>query len=316
MRISVTSRSFSRNTRLRQALMDRYPDADVTFNEAGDSLAGDTLKQFLSGCDAAIIGLEKINGDLLDAVPTLRTVAKYGVGIDNLDLAAMAQRGVSLGWTGGVNRRSVAELVIAFAISLLRQIPQTSMALRNGDWIRGDGRQLSNRTVGIVGCGHVGKDVAGLLSGFGSTVLAHDICDFSEYYAANGIEGVSLDDLLARADIVTLHVPFDETTRNLMNAERLAQMREGAILINAARGGIVDEAALKGALRDGWLAGAAFDVFAIEPPEDGDLLSLPNFLATPHIGGSAAEAVHAMGLAAIDGVSKNAVPDTADAAAG
>jgi D-3-phosphoglycerate dehydrogenase len=180
--------------------------------------------------------------------------------------------------------------------------------MRDGVWRARVGRQLSERTVGIVGCGHIGQDLAALLRAFGCRVLAHDIRDFPEFYARHRIEPVGLDDLLRRADIVTLHLPLDATTRNLMSADRLALLRPDAILINAARGGIVDEGMLKTMLKSGRLTAAAFDVFATEPPEDMELLRLPNFLATPHIGGAAEEAILAMGRAAIAGLDKAGDP--------
>lgn len=306
VRIAVASRSFSRHPILRAELLARHPA--VTFNDAGLSLSGDALVAFLAGHDAAITALETIDDALLDRLPELTVISKYGVGLDMVDLPLLRRRGIRLGWTGGVNRRSVAELTIAFAISLLRHVPQGNAEVRAGQWRQLMGRHLSERVVGIVGCGHVGQDLAVLLRAFGCPVLAHDIRDFPAFYAAHGIEPVGLDDLLGRADVVTLHLPLDATTRTILSAERLARMRPDAILINAARGGLVDEAAMKAMLMNGRLAGAAFDVFAGEPPQDMDLLRLPNFLATPHIGGSAEEAVLAMGRAAIDGLTSASVP--------
>jgi phosphoglycerate dehydrogenase-like enzyme len=307
MKVVVASRSFSRHPILRAEILARFPD--TTFNESGKSLAGEELVAFLDGHDAAITALERVDGPLLDALPGLKVIGKYGVGLDMLDLEALRRRAIRLGWTGGVNRRSVSELVIAMAISLLRLVPQGNAEVRAGQWRQQMGRHLSERTVGIVGCGHIGKDLVPLLRAFGCHVLAHDIRVFAEFYAAHGVEALELDELLARADVVTLHLPLDGTTTNILSAERLALMRPSAILINCARGGLVDEAALKQALIEGRLAGAGFDVFAGEPPTDLELLRLPNLLATPHIGGSAEEAVLAMGRAAIAGLSDNAVPE-------
>jgi D-3-phosphoglycerate dehydrogenase len=163
--------------------------------------------------------------------------------------------------------------------------------------------------VGIVGCGHIGKDLVPLLKAFGCSVLAHDILEFPDFYTLHGVESVGLDALLRRSDIVTLHVPLNDSTRGLLNAERLALLKPDAVLINAARGGLVDEQELKRMLLDKRLAAAAFDVFHEEPPQDQELLGLPNFLATPHIGGSAEEAMLAMGRAAIEGLDVNEVPN-------
>ncbi|KRT57859.1 NAD(P)-dependent oxidoreductase, partial [endosymbiont of Ridgeia piscesae] len=146
---------------------------------------------------------------------------------------------------------------------------------------------------------------------FGCKVLAHDILDFPEFYAQHNVEAVSLEELLQRSDIVTLHLPLDDSTRNILNAERLALMKPDAMLINAARGGLVDDAALKKILQEGKIAAAALDVFAVEPPDDMEMLQLPNLLVTPHIGGSSEEAILAMGRAAITGLDENKIP-TAD----
>jgi D-3-phosphoglycerate dehydrogenase len=272
-------------------------------------LKGEALVRFLQGAERAVVALEVIDDATLARLPDLKVIAKYGVGLDGLDLPAMARRGIALGWTGGVNRRAVAELVIAFMISLLRNVPLAGRALARGQWLQPVGRQLSERTVGIVGCGNVGKDLAKLLRAFGCRVLAHDVLDFPEFYAEHRITPVGLDDLLAESDVVTLHVPLDATTEGLLDAGRLAQMKPDAILINAARGGIVDEAAVKAMLKAGLLGGAAFDVFATEPPDDPELLALPNVVVTPHIGGSTSEAILAMGRAAILGLEEARVPE-------
>jgi phosphoglycerate dehydrogenase-like enzyme len=302
-KIAVTSRSFSRNALLRRELELRYENSVIDFNDTGRSLDGRELIDFLRGHDSAIVALEKITEEVLSELPELKVISKYGVGTDNLDITAMHRHRVRLGWTGGVNRRSVSELVISVAISLLRHVPKANREVLQSQWRQHIGRQLSGKTVGIIGCGHIGKDLVQLLRPFGCRVLANDIVDYYDFYHTNDVEPMELDRLLTQADIVTLHLPYDVTTRNILSENRLALMRSTAILINTARGGLVDEAKLKLMLQNGELAGAAFDVFAIEPPEDCELIQLPNFLATPHIGGSAEEAIIAMGRAAIDGLS-------------
>jgi D-3-phosphoglycerate dehydrogenase len=299
-RVAVPNVSFCNNPTLRAEVLKKYPDAKL--NDSGKQLQGDALVEFLKGYDKALTGLEILDDALLARLPDLKVVSKYGVGLDMVDLEALRRRGIKMGWTGGVNKRSVAELVVAFAIALLRHIPQTNAKLRNGEWHRPAGRHLGGRVFGIIGCGFVGKELVRLLSGFGCKILVHDTRSFPEFYAEHKIRPVSLETLLRESDLVTLHVPLDKTTRNMLSAERLALMRPDAVLINAARGGLVDEAALKVALRTGKLAAAALDVFMPEPPTDMDLLSIPNLLATPHIGGSAVEAILAMGRAAIAGL--------------
>jgi D-3-phosphoglycerate dehydrogenase len=216
-----------------------------------------------------------------------------------------------LGWTGGVNRRSVAELTISLSIAMLRQVQAANREVLDGTWRQHVGGLLSGRTVGIIGCGFIGKEFVRLLQPFGCPILVNDIRDYKDFYAQHDIEAVALEDLLTRADVVSLHVPLDDSTRQMLTAERLMLMKPTAVLINTARGDLVDEVALKVALRDKRLAGAAFDVFKEEPPQDKELLALSNFLATPHIGGSAEESILAMGRAAIDGLDSNEIPNYA-----
>lgn len=307
-KIAVCSRSFSRNSILRAELLAHYQH--VTFNDSGVNLKGAELVEFLRGHTKAIVALEKVDESILTQLPGLRAIGKYGVGLDMIDMTALRAHGVRLGWTGGVNRRSVSELVVSFAIAMLRHVPAAHREVLSGTWRQHIGGYLSGRTVGIIGCGHIGKDLTPILKAFGCTVIVNDILDYSDFYATHGVEPVGLDELLARADVVTLHIPLDEGTRGMLDCRRLAMLKPTAILINTARGGIVDEVALKEMLKDGRLAAAAFDVFAVEPPQDTDLLALPNFLVTPHIGGSAHEAILAMGRAAIAGLDINQIPGT------
>lgn len=305
-KVAVTSRSFSRNPVLREELLQRYEH--VTFNDAGLPLGGQSLIEFLQGHDKAITALERLDEGVLNQLPKLKVIGKYGVGLDMIDLPAMRRLGKRLGWTGGVNRRSVSELVISASIALLRHVPLAHAEVRAGIWHQHVGNHLSGKTVGIIGCGFIGQDLVRLLQPFGCPILVNDIRNYESFYEENTIEAIGLEELLQRADVVTLHVPLDDSTRNILTAKRIALMRPSAILANAARGGLVDELALKSALTEKRLAGAFFDVFANEPPEDMELLNLPNFLVTPHIGGSAVEAILAMGRAAIDGLDVNEVP--------
>ena len=298
--VAVASRSFSKHPILRSKVLERYPNAK--FNDEGLSLSGNSLVEFLSGHEKAITALEVIDDSILSKLPDLKVIGKYGVGLDMIDLHAMKGRGVKLGWTGGVNKRSVSELVISFSVYLLHRVAFANAEVRNGEWYQVKGRQLSECTFGIVGCGHVGKDLVKLLKPFGCNILAHDIIDFKEFYQENNITSVGLDELLQKSDVVTLHLPKNDSTNNILNKDRLQMLKKDAILINLARGGLLDEAALKEMLSKKSIAGAALDVFSVEPPVDTDFAHLDNVLITPHIGGSTEEAILAMGLAAIDGL--------------
>jgi D-3-phosphoglycerate dehydrogenase len=299
-RVAVASRSFSRDARLRDELLQRYSQA--RFNDTGHTLAGDALVEFLRGHGKAITGLETLDEPLFRALPELRIVSKYGVGLDMIDVDAARRHGVRVWWTPGVNRQAVAELTVCLMIALCRRVLPLAVDVREGRWHQPVGRQLSSATVGILGCGHVGRQVARLCRVFGATVIAHDIRAYETFYRDTPVRPVTLNVLLAESDILTIHVPLDASTRGMIGARELARMKASAFLLNTARGGIVDEFALKHALVDGRLAGAACDVFAEEPPVDPGLLTLPMFLATPHIGGSTHESVLAMGRAAIAGL--------------
>ena len=276
--------------------------AAATFNMTGRTLKGDELVAFLRGHDAAITGLEQMDERVFRAVPELRLVSKYGVGLDMIDLDAARRCGVAVRWTPGVNRQAVAELAVAMMIMLGRKMLPLARDTAAGVWHQPVGRQLSSATVGIIGCGHVGKRVAEMCRAIGSRVVVNDIVIDEAFCRANNIRAAPLEELLRAADIVTLHVPLDDSTRGLIGAGALTSMKPTAILINTARGGIVDEAALKRALVDQRIAGAAFDVYATEPPPDRELLALPNVVPMPHIGASTDESVLEMGRAAVEGL--------------
>jgi phosphoglycerate dehydrogenase-like enzyme len=302
--VAVASRSFSRNAVLRQELIDRHPGS--RFNDTNRVLSGAELIAFLRGAPAAITGLDVLDAAVFGGLPELRLVSKYGVGLDMIDLEAARRRGVAVRWTPGVNRHAVAELTIAFMLALARSLHPLATELSQGTWRQPGGRQLSSATVGIIGCGHVGQTVARLCRAFGATVLAHDIRAYDDFYRAWDVTPVSLETLLRTADFVSVHVPLDASTERLIDAAALARMQPSAFLVNTARGGVVDEAALKTALAEGRIAGAAADVFEVEPPADLSLLGLPNFIGTPHIGASTREAALAMGRAAIAGLEAGA----------
>lgn len=307
-KVAVPCISFSQNPTLRAELLASYPDAK--FNDAKRRFIEDELIGWLRGYDAAIMGLEPVTEKVLSALPELKVIARFGVGLDTCDPVALKRHGVRIGWEAGVNKISVAELAIAFAINGLRHVGATNAEMRAGlRPMQRMGRHLSGRVVGLHGCGNVGKEVVRLLKSFQCEILVCDIADYREFYRANGVTAVSFDELLRRSEVLSLHLPLNRSTRGLYGAAALDKLRPDCVFINTCRGGIVDEAALKERLKAGKIAAACFDVFAIEPPTDDEMLRLPNFLATPHIGGSAEEARLTMGRAAIRGLTQNFVPE-------
>jgi len=278
----------------------RVADAgiEVRWNRSGRRLAGADLAGFLDGAASVVVGLEEIGVP----APSLQVVAKYGVGLDTLDLDALDTAGVRVGWTPGVNRHSVAELALALILACFRGLggarePMTSGALADGRWRPPAGRRLRGSTVGVIGCGHVGLEVVRSAVALGARVLVCDVRD-RRPLLPHGADQVPLADLLADADATTLHVPLDPTTLRLLDASALASMKRGAVVINTARGGLVDEAALLAALDSGHLAGAGLDVVEDEPIRPGPLLAHPRVVLTPHVGGGTTASVDAMAEAA------------------
>jgi len=250
------------------------------------------LARVLENADALIVrNRTQVNAALLAGAPQLRVVGRLGVGLDNIDVAACEARGIDVIPATGANALAVAEYVIATSMMLLRGAYLSSAAVAAGQWPRpqlSEGRETAGKTLGLVGFGGIGRLTAQLAQALGMRVLAYDpmLDAGADVWRATGASCSSLDDLLRAADVVSLHVPLTESTRNLMDDSRIGLMKQGAVLVNTARGGIVDEAALARALRAGRLAGAALDVFEREPvPAGSNLADVPNLVLTPHIGG-------------------------------
>jgi len=302
MKIAVTSPSFSKNPVLIEEVRKIAPEAKL--NDSGIRLKGEALYEFIKDADTLIVGLEQMDEALLSRLPDLKMIAKYGVGLNNVDLEYCEKRGISIGWKGGVNRLSVAEMTLGFMLMLCRNLYYTSNQLKSGTWNKSGGFQLSGKTIGLLGIGFVGKEVVKLLQPFNCRILVNDIRDQSDYYYSHDLIEKSKTDIYKEADIISLHMPLDELNHNLINKEAFAHMKESAFVINTARGGIINEEDLKEALLTGRLAGAAIDAYETEPPEDKKLLEIPNLITTPHIGGNSREAVEAMGMSAINEVKK------------
>jgi D-3-phosphoglycerate dehydrogenase / 2-oxoglutarate reductase len=292
--VAVTPRSFRQTQgahllRLEQSgVLVRYPTVDRPLSEP-------EMLELVEGCEAVIVGVEPVSAAVLDAGP-IRVVVKYGSGLDNIDLDATSARGVTVVGTGRANARSVAELTIALMLALARHVVAHDRLIRSGSWSRRPGIELEGKRLGLVGYGAIGRTVARLAHGFGLVTVAHD-----PVLAEADVELVDLDELLTSTDVVSLHLPLDERTRGLVGTRELALMRPGALLINTARGGLVDEQALAEALRTGRLGGAAFDVFLEEPlPPDSPLLELDSFVASPHAGAATTEAARRASLLAVD----------------
>jgi D-3-phosphoglycerate dehydrogenase / 2-oxoglutarate reductase len=246
----------------------------------------------------AIRSTTKVTADLLDAATRLKVVGRAGIGVDNVDIEAATEHGVVVMNTPFGNSVTTAEHALAMMMALARQLPAADRSTRAGKWEKSRfvGTELSGKTLGIIGCGNIGSIVANRAQGLKMRVIAFDPFLSPDRARDLGIEKVELDELLARADIITLHTPLTEQTRNVLSAENLQKTRKVVRIVNCARGGLVDEAALAALIETGHVAGAALDVFAIEPARESPLFGLDDVIVTPHLGASTAEAQEKVAL--------------------
>jgi phosphoglycerate dehydrogenase-like enzyme len=255
------------------------PDGD-------DVLTESQLFASLPNCEAIVAGGERISASLIEASPKLRVIARTGVGYDAVDVAAATARKIVVTITPGTNHDSVAEQAFALLLGVARRVAINDRIIRAGGWDRTIVRPLRDATIGLVGLGRIGRAMVPRARAFGMRVLAHDELLDPAFDAQHGIERRPFEALLAESDVVSLHLPLTDATRNLIDARRIALMKPGAILINTSRGGLVDEQALYRALTSGHLAGAGLDVFQVEPTAaDHPLIALPNVVSSPHIAG-------------------------------
>ena len=256
-------------------------------------LTPEQLKELLPSYDALIVRSQtKVTADVLERGTNLRVVGRAGAGVDNIDSEAATRQGILVVNAPGANSVAVAELVIGLLIGIARHIPQAHASLAAGKWERNAfmGWEVRDKTLGLLGFGRIGSEVARRARALEMRVLAYDPFISAERAQQLGVQPVTLDALLQQSDVISIHTPLTETTRNSLNAERLAQMKRGAFIINAARGGIIDEAALLEALESGQIGGAALDVWAKEPPKDNLLVGHPRVIGLPHLGASTREA--------------------------
>ena len=299
-RVLVTPTSFAKNDpAIREALQAEV--GEVVYNTSGKPLTSAELASLIPGIDGFIAGLDTIDRSVIQHADRLKVIARYGVGYDSVDVQAAREKGIVITNTPGANSTSVAELAVGLMISLARNITSAAQATRSFEWPRWQGISLEGKTVGLIGFGAIGRQVARMLGGFDCTLLAHDPIADEAVATTLGVRLVSRDEVIRRADFVTLHCPVLPDTRGMVNASFLATMKPGSFLINTARGELVDEQALLNALESGSLRGAALDVFASQPPSKGNPLLLhPRVIATPHMGAHTDSATNAMGWMALN----------------
>jgi D-3-phosphoglycerate dehydrogenase / 2-oxoglutarate reductase len=262
----------------------------------------DELITNIKDADAAIVAFSQINSRVLEQATALKIVCKHGVGVDNIDLEATKEKSIWVTNVTNANMHAVADFSFGLILALARQIPQADFLTKEGKWPRIFGTDVYGKTIGIIGLGAIGREVARRAKGFGMDILAYDPFPNREYVEQHNIQLLELDEIFEKSDFVSLHLPLTEQTNGLVGKRQFEMMKNTAFLVNASRGGIVVEADLYHALKNGEIAGAALDVFVEEPLEKHPLFELPNFIAMPHIAGYTDGAVNALGMTCVKNI--------------
>ncbi|MCD6219629.1 phosphoglycerate dehydrogenase [Candidatus Calescamantes bacterium] len=300
-KVLITSRSFGRVTK-NPAIWLENQGFELIYSDLPKPLTEKDMIISIHGMDAAIVGNDEITAQVFKVADRLKVISMHGVGVNHIDLKAAEEKGVVVTNTPGANTEAVAELTIGLIFALARQIPQAHLSTRRGGWERFVGIEIKNKIVGIIGLGRIGKIVARYLRALGTKILAYDVVKDNDFALQMDIHYVELEELLRESDIVTLHIPLTPQTQNLLDSRRLKLMKKGSLLINTARGELIDEVALVTLLKNGYLGGAALDVYTKQPPKGSPLLELDNCITLPHIGAYSREALEQMGMMAAENV--------------
>lgn len=291
----ITTPTFARFSPAPWRLLDEAGAGPVR-PSPDSALPGAELQERIAGADALIVGMDAITADVIAAADRLKVIAKHGVGVDTIDLAAAHARGIQVVCAPGSNSRAVAEFTFGLILDCARRITASHEQVTRGGWPKLFGPELAGRTLAVIGFGRIGRLLTGYALAFGMRVIAHDPYVDAQDVAAQGARAASLDDCLAEADVVSLHLPADPSSGPLLDGRRLAALKQGAILVNAARGGLIDETALAKLLVDGHIGAAALDAFTQEPLGDSPLRTAPNVLLTSHMAACSQEANRDMGV--------------------
>ncbi|RJQ45113.1 MAG: hypothetical protein C4545_00145 [Anaerolineaceae bacterium] len=265
---------------------------NIAFDDQ-NGIDANALLTCIADYDALIVrGRTKVTPDVFAQAKKLKVVGRCGVGVDNINLDAAKEKGVIVVNAPVATTIAVAEHAMALMLAMVREIPKADAGLKAGIWYKSEikGTELYGKTLGVIGFGHIGSTVGTYAKAFGMKVIAYDLIASEEQIRDHGGEPVNFDDLLQKADFITVHVPLTDTTKHMINAQTIAKMKDNVRIISAARGGVIDENALLQALESGKVASAALDVFEKEPPLDSPLVKHPKLIATPHIGGETKEA--------------------------
>lgn len=299
MKVLITPRSFGKNN---PTLFTRLEGAglEIIRNDTGGILSEEDMCRMIEPCDGVILGVDPLNAEVLAHAPRLRAVSRYGVGLDNVDLEECRRRGIKVSRTLGAIDNAVADYAFAFMLAVARRLALLDRQCRNDDWSKITGLDVYGKTLGIIGLGAVGKYVARRAKGFEMRILATDPHWDEAFASSLAIARSDVDEICRNADFISLHCTLGESTKNIINAERIAAMKSNAILVNTARGGLVDEGALLEALKNGKIWGAGLDVFEHEPPKDPLWRKLNNVIISSHCSSSTFGATELMGTLSVD----------------
>ncbi len=300
MKILVTPTSFNReSTPEAWKTLEQFA-TDIVLNPYGRPLTEKELIRLLEDVDGYIAGVDDVSAEVIAHAPeSLKVISRYGVGYDQVDIKACGQRGIIVTNTPEVNAESVADLAFGLMLSAARRIPSADRQTRQGGWPRMTGVELYNKTLGIIGLGAIGKRVARRAKGFSMRVLAYDPWIDTSFCERYQITISSFEEVIACSDFISLHMPLTSETRHIINSDTINKMKDGVILVNTARGGLIDEQAVYNGLRSGKLGGLGLDVFEAEPPGSSLLFEMDNVVVTPHMASSTKEAQNKMGYLAV-----------------
>jgi len=300
MKILITPASFKQGAA--GSVMEKLKGftGSLVFNPKGKPFSEDELIAMLDGCDGCIAGLDPFTKKVMDSTKQLKVISRYGTGVDNVDVAAAREKGIVVCRTPGVNSQAVAELAVTLLLCLARQVPMLDRKTREGHWVRSIGIELHKKTLGILGLGAVGKRTAQLAAGFSMKIIACDPDIDREYALENGICPVDFDTLLGESDFISLHLPLNPDTKYIICTETMRKMKKGVIIINTARGGLIDEAAACEFIKSGHLDGLGLDVYEEEPPQNSPLFGFENVVFTPHTAAHTFEATSAMAALSVE----------------
>ncbi len=294
MKILVTPTSMQEGKNSKALELLKSFSTDLVFNSYGRPLTEDELIPLLEDCDGFIAGLDEVTEKVINSCKRLKVISRYGAGVDRVDLEAAKAKQIAVTNTPGVNAIAVAELAFSLILNLARKVSFLNEKTKAGEWIRATGMELNGKTMGIIGLGAIGKNLAKYAQGLSMNVMAYDPYINESYAKENNITVASFDEVIENADVISLHLPLTPMTKHLINKDAISRMKQGAIVINTSRGGIIDETAAYEALINHHLGGLGLDAFEVEPPTGSLLFNLDNVVVTPHTGAHTKEAIDNM----------------------